>query len=83
MKKSILITGRQGSGKTTKLKELLSNHSTMFYIDGAVSADEIESIHSAAVKANSFCVIATQLDIKSLSENVLSSFEIVNCNAVS
>lgn len=82
MKKSILILGRQGSGKTTKMKEILSNQNTMFYTDEAVSCEQIEDVHSAALKANSFCVVATQLDLKELSENVLSNFEILNLNAV-
>ena len=82
MKKSILILGLPGTGKTTKMKEILSNQNTIFYKDEIVSCEQIENVHSAALKANSFCILATQLDLKELSKNVLSNFEILDLNAV-
>ena len=54
MKKSILILGISGSGKTTKMNEILSTQNTMFFKDEVVSCEEIENVHSAALKANSF-----------------------------
>lgn len=82
MKKSILILGLPGSGKTTKMNEILSTQNTVFFKDEVVSCEEIENVHSAALKANSFCIVATQLDLKELSQNVLSNFEILDLNAV-
>ena len=76
MKKSILILGQAGSGKTNKLKSLLSTYNTEFVLDGAVSVEEIQSVLNKATEANSFCIVATQLKIKQIPLSVLSNFEI-------
>lgn len=76
MKKSILILGQAASGKTTKLKSLLSTYNTRFILDGAVSVEEIQSVLQKANEANSFCIVATQLKLKQIPLSVLSNFEI-------
>ena len=80
MKKSILIIGPQASGKTTKLNSLLSTHKTEFVLDGAVSAEQIEVIQMSAHKADSFCIVSTQLSEISIPESILSKFEIHRCS---
>lgn len=102
MKKSILILGRRGSGKTTKLKEILSNYKAdkvailtfqsfsyfskselekyeVVIVEETYSVEQLETI--AKADCNNFFVVTTQLDVKELSEVVLSTFEIVNCDA--
>ena len=102
MKKSILILGRQGSGKTTRLKEILSNYKAdkvailtfqsfsyfskselekyeVVLVEETYNVEQLETI--AKAECNNFFVVTTQLDEKELSEVVLSTFEIVNCNA--
>lgn len=79
MKKSILVVGQQGSGKTTKLKQLLSQQQTDFVLDEAVSPEQIESVHLKAVEVNSFAVVSTQLSESALPKELLSNFEIVRC----
>ena len=102
MKKSILILGRQGSGKTIKLKEILSNYKAdkvailtfqsfsyfskselekyeVVIVEETYSVEQLETI--AKADCNNFFVVTTQLDVKELSEVVLSTFEIVNCDA--
>lgn len=102
MKKSILILGQQGSGKTTKLKEILSNYKAdkvailtfqsfsyfskselekyeAVVVEETYSVEQLETI--AKAECDNFFVVTTQLDVKELSEIVLSWFEIVNCNA--
>lgn len=81
MKKSILILGLPGSGKTTKMNEILSTQNTMFFNDEVVSCEQIINTLEAAKEAKSFCVIATQLNIKNLPKKISSNFEIVNLNA--
>lgn len=76
MKKSILILGQQGSGKTTKLKSLLSTNKTKFALDEAISVEDIQSILAKATEANSFCIVATQLNIKQIPLPLLAKFEI-------
>lgn len=76
MKKSILILGQAASGKTTKLKTLLSTYNTKFVLDGAVSVEEIQSVLRKATIANSFCIITTQLKLKQIPLSVLSNFEV-------
>mgnify|MGYP002783803056 CR=1 FL=1 len=79
MKKSILIIGQLGSGKTTKMKELLLTHHTKYVLDGAVSQEQIESIYSVSQNANSFCIVTTQINESDLSQTLLSKFDIVHC----
>lgn len=102
MKKSILILGRQGSGKTTKLKEILSKYKAdkvailtfqsfcyfskselekyeVVLVEETYSVEQLETI--AKAEYDNFFVVTTQLDEKELSKIVLSTFEIVNCNA--
>jgi len=102
MKKSILILGQQGSGKTTKLKEVLSNYKAdkvailtfqsfsyfskselekyqVVVVEETYSVEQLETI--AKAECNNFFVVTTQLDVKELSEIVLSTFEVFNCNA--
>lgn len=101
MKKSILILGQQGSGKTTKLKEILSNYNAdkvvvltfqsfsyfskselekheVVVVEETCNVEQLETI--AKAECDSYFVITTQLEAKELSEIVLSTFEIVNCN---
>ena len=102
MKKSILILGQPGSGKTTKLKEILQNYKadkvamityeTFSYyskselqkyeavvVEETYSVEQLETI--AKADCDNFFVVTTQLALEELSECVLSTFEIVNCNA--
>ena len=102
MKKSILILGQQGSGKKTKLKEVLSNYKAdkvailtcqsfsyfskselekyqVVVVEETYSVEQLETI--AKAECNNFFVVTTQLDVKELSEIVLSTFEVFNCNA--
>lgn len=79
MKKSILLVGQQASGKTTKIKQLLSQQQTDFVLDGAVSPEEIEAVHLNSLKENSFAIVSTQLAESVLPKELLSNFEIVRC----
>lgn len=102
MRKSILILGRQGAGKTNKLKEILSNYKAdkvailTFQSFSYFSKSELEKYEAVLVEetylveqletiakadCNNFFVVTTQLALEELSECVLSTFEIVNCNA--
>lgn len=78
VQKSILITGPQGSGKTTLMREILSLTNTKFYKDEVTSYEKIEEVYSKARLRRSFCVIATQMDLKDLPKQILSKFTIVN-----
>ena len=105
MKKSILILGRQASGKTNKLKNiLLSNKQPCVIlpyqefelvmkskglkseiknigIDDIISVQQLDEIVKAINETKIYFVVATQLDVKELPANILSTFEIINCNA--
>jgi ABC-type multidrug transport system ATPase subunit len=102
MKKSILLLGQQGAGKTTKLKEILSNYKAdkvailtfksfnyfsknelekyeVVVVEETYSVEQLETI--AKAECENFFVVTTQLALEELSECVLSTFEIFNCNA--
>lgn len=76
MIKSKLIIGLQASGKTTKVKSLLSTYNTEFVLDAATTVEEIQNVLQQATEANSFCIVATQLKLKQIPLSVLSNFEI-------
>ncbi len=80
MKKSVLLLGLRGSGKTTKLREILSETPTSFVLDGAISVNEITSLYSKAIKENSFCIVTTLLDELDFPSNILSNFDVIRCD---
>jgi predicted AAA+ superfamily ATPase len=80
MKKSVLLFGLRASGKTTKLREILSETPTSFVLDGAISVKEISALYSQAINANSFCIVATLLDELDFPSHVLSNFELIRCD---
>jgi predicted AAA+ superfamily ATPase len=80
MKKSVLLLGLRGSGKTTKLKEILSESPTPFVLDGAISVQEISSLYTQTINENSFCIVATLLDEFDFSSDILSNFDVIHCD---
>lgn len=79
MKKSILLLGPLCSGKTFRMREILSETSTDFVLDGALSVDEVISFNLKALKAKSFCIITSLLNPEDFSETELSNFNVIIC----
>lgn len=77
MEKSYLISGSQGSGKTTILNQLKLEIKTPFCFDEVISVEEIEQNLKKANVVNKPCIIATQLYYKSIPLALLEKFTVI------
>lgn len=77
MEKSYLISGSQGSGKTTILNQIKNEMKNALCFDEVISVEEIEQNLKKANEANKPCIIATQLYYKSIPLALLEKFTVI------
>lgn len=80
IQKSILFVGGRATGKTMAMKQFLEINNTKFSLDEAVSSKQIKSVLLKALKANSFAVVSTQLDVSALPQELLLNFDVIHCS---
>lgn len=78
--KGILIIGAQGTGKTTKMLEIVSQfkNGRVLWKDEANTNAEIEQLYQLSEEIPALCILTTQLELTELSETVREKFDIIS-----
>jgi len=79
MKKSILIFGKQGSGKSEKLKSLSNNpeFKDSIFIDELNSILHFESVVNRIISDKEHFIISTDIFKETLPNSIISNFDVI------